>query len=163
MEMRLFGPVGLKVDGIQVKVGGQANQLFLAILASVGGHHVTVDSLIRKFWPEESTPIDPRQRLAQIVAELRRALRRLEVDASQVLPDYRQGYRLLIDRSSVDLHRFTDLCREAASRGRRTRRRRPWRLDWAEPAGEGRAVAERLELAISHTVRPEPRSGSSES
>src|SRR5918994_7846589 len=72
---RLCGPLGLKIDGLDVASGlpgGQATALLSYLLASPD-RAADRDELIAALWPE-SPPRDPQGALRPILSRLRRAV-----------------------------------------------------------------------------------------
>jgi DNA-binding SARP family transcriptional activator len=120
MKIRLFGPVTVEADGNRADIGGPLQQLVLAILASIGGHHVPADTLIDQIWPlddpDTRRPQDPRRRLHELIYDVRIALSRVGRDGQATLVQRNQGYCLAVDRDGVDLLRFHDLRHRADDR-----------------------------------------------
>ncbi|MGY2063662.1 AfsR/SARP family transcriptional regulator, partial [Nocardia gipuzkoensis] len=89
-----------------VGVGHARQQCVLAALLVDGDTPVTVDQLIDRVWGEQASP-RAAGTLHTYIARLRRLL-----DPAQIL--HRSGaYRLTVDASAVDLHRFRDLVARA--------------------------------------------------
>jgi len=117
MDIRLFGPVTVSIDGNPVNVGRPLHKLLVAILASAGGRHVPTDSLIDQMWPldapEPRRSRDPRQRLYEVISDVRTALPKAGRNGKTMLSQGDQGYSLSVGRSEVDLLRFHDLWHRA--------------------------------------------------
>jgi tetratricopeptide (TPR) repeat protein len=108
----ILGTTALLLDtGPDDRWGPPKERAVLATLAVHAGQVVTVDKLLRWVWPEDSVPDNPAQAYNTYATRLRRALDRLpsppELRAGQ------GGYRLELDRSLLDIHRFRSVLTEA--------------------------------------------------
>ena len=125
LEIRLLGPLEVRLGGRPVGVSGGKRHGLLAVLALRHGRVVAVDELIDALWGEE-LPAAPRNALQHHVARLRAALGQESIVGSS------DGYAL--GDVTVDAARFEQLLAE-------TRR--------ASREGDTRAGAESIELALA--------------
>lgn len=85
--------------------GKPKERALLATLAVHAGRVVPLDTLLRWAWPDDaSTPANPGPTFHTYTTRIRRALERLP--SPPRLRAGQGGYRLEIDRSRIDLHRF---------------------------------------------------------
>jgi predicted ATPase/DNA-binding SARP family transcriptional activator len=101
VEIRLFGPLEVVVDGRVQPIAGQGERSLLAALACSAGRVVPVDRLIDDLWGED-LPANPANALQVRVSKLRRQL-------GGFISTTSAGYVLDVDPAGVDLHRFTQL------------------------------------------------------
>lgn len=163
----ILGRTALLVDGMLREDWGRPKErAILGALLVHAGRWVSIDTIIDWAWPEETTL--PRNRgptFHHYAAKIRGALKQLPVPAT--LQPSRGSYRLLIDRSLVDYHRFNVLLANASSHLRRgtpraaadsaSRALELWRarpLDdlRGEPAGAWRIRAEDEWLTANTTL-----------
>ena len=98
MEIHLFGPLEVIVDGKVVPIGGQGERSLLALLACSGGKVVACDRLIDSLWGED-LPANPTNALQVRVSKLRRQVSgRIRTEPG--------GYALDVGSDSVDVLRF---------------------------------------------------------
>ncbi|GAA3277533.1 tetratricopeptide repeat protein [Dactylosporangium vinaceum] len=146
MEIRLLGPVELRLDRQVVDAGPPQQRHVLAVLAADAGRTVTSELLIDRVWDE--APPGARRTLHVYLTRLRRLL---AGGAGPVLLRRSGGYALDVPAEQVDLNRFRDLVEQA--RGRRDDDgvgllRRALRLWTGEPlAGLPGSWAERMRRA----------------
>ena len=101
LELRLLGPLEVSRRGRPVALGGPKPRALLAVLALELGRVVSLDRLVEDLWPR--TPPETAAHAVQVyVSQLRKAL-------GDVLARQGPGYTLALERSRVDLHRFTQL------------------------------------------------------
>ena len=124
MEFHLFGAVEVTSGGASVNLGRRRERGLLAVLVIDVGRFVPADRLIDLLCTDDPPP-QPRNALRVHVSRLRKALAKAEADKHGVrLVGRADGYALLADPESVDLHRFTRLvadargCADAAERAR---------------------------------------------
>jgi DNA-binding SARP family transcriptional activator/pimeloyl-ACP methyl ester carboxylesterase len=121
MRVRLLGPIVVDTDdGESVAFSAAKERSFVAALALAGGRTVSTDSLISSLWGEDP-PAAARKTLQTYVWNVRRAL-----GADRVMTEP-EGYRLVVAREEVDVHRFRTFVRdgdEALRQGRVDRARR---------------------------------------
>jgi predicted ATPase/DNA-binding SARP family transcriptional activator len=125
LELRLLGPLEVRLGGRPVEVSGGKRHGLLAVLGLRHGRVVAVDELIDALWGEE-LPAVPRNALQHHVARLRAALGQESIVGSS------DGYALA--DASIDAARFEELLAEA--RG-------------ALREGDAQAGAESIELALA--------------
>jgi predicted ATPase/DNA-binding SARP family transcriptional activator len=125
LEIRLLGPLEVRLGGRPVEVSGGKRDGLLAVLALRRGRAVAVDELIEALWGEE-LPAAPRNAVQHHVARLRAALGQESIVGST------DGYAL--GDATVDAVRFEELLAEA-------------RGAWRE--GDARAGVKCLELALA--------------
>src|SRR5512132_3435814 len=104
----LLGPLTATVEGTPIELGGQKRRALLAALLLRAGEVVRRDELIDALWGEDP-PATARNTLQVSVSQLRKLLPDglLETNAS--------GYRLAVDRSSVDVFEFAQLAQAGRS------------------------------------------------
>ena len=114
MEIRLLGPFEVRDGERTVALPRRQQRALLAALALRAGEVVSTDRLVADLWGERA-PASATGSLQNTVSALRKALGR------DVVLTQAPGYRLALERESVDAHRF--------ERSRRCprRRRRPAR------------------------------------
>ncbi|MFF5172317.1 tetratricopeptide repeat protein [Micromonospora sp. NPDC000089] len=106
MGIRLLGAAEASLGRAAIPVGTPKQQLVLAMLAVHAGRLVTVAELVDELWPEAP----PRSAVANVrtyAANLRRAFDAVSTTPGVLVRDG-LGYRLMIDRSSVDVLRLLD-------------------------------------------------------
>jgi len=118
MELRLLGPVELRVAGRMVHPGGARQRLVLAALAVDAGGPVPVETLIDRVWGQAPPP-QARHALQVYIARLRRLL---QPASGHPGPEPRLAYRaggytVEIDPERVDLHRLRRLAGQAREPG----------------------------------------------
>jgi DNA-binding SARP family transcriptional activator len=101
VEVRLLGPVELRVDGLLVPIERVQVRRLLAVLTMRPGALLSTDELIEELWPGE-LPQSPRAALRVVASRLRGALSR---HASR-LKLSGDAYQLDVDHSAVDLATF---------------------------------------------------------
>ncbi|MEU0563643.1 BTAD domain-containing putative transcriptional regulator [Dactylosporangium sp. NPDC006015] len=112
MEIRLLGPVELRLDHHVVDAGPPQQRHVLAVLAADAGRPVTTELLIDRVWDE--APSGARRTLQVYLTRLRRLLAP-DGDAP-VLPRRSGGYVLDVAPERIDLNRFRDLIDRARGR-----------------------------------------------
>ena len=108
VDIRVLGPVDVRVDGESVQLGGPKQRALFALLVAGGPGVVSVDVLIEGLWGEQQTS-GARSTLQTYVSNLRQAL-------GGHLVHERGGYRLEADPESVDAVRFEAILEESYSR-----------------------------------------------
>ncbi|WP_410813167.1 AfsR/SARP family transcriptional regulator [Micromonospora sp. 067-2] len=100
MQIHLLGPLEVRDDpATPIEVGGVLLRRLLILLALEPGRTVSAAHLVDALW-EDAPPTAAGNALQALVSRLRRAVPGLPVDARP------GGYRLAVDRSAIDLHRF---------------------------------------------------------
>ncbi|QGN32085.1 BTAD domain-containing putative transcriptional regulator [Microlunatus sp. Gsoil 973] len=116
MQIAILGPLEVTVSGRRVSLAGARLRTLLVRLAVDAPKPVSVPELIDAVWSEDP-PVDATNALQSLVSRLRRAFG----DPAVVVADP-AGYRLALDRSAIDLHRFIE---SAGQAGRLQRADRP--------------------------------------
>ncbi|PZG03061.1 hypothetical protein C1I95_34080, partial [Micromonospora craterilacus] len=114
VEVSVLGPLRLRVNGAEVKVGGPRPRAVLALLVAAGGRAVPATTLIEQVWPD-SPPPAVSNTLQGYVALLRRLLepgRAARAAARRVVWNG-SGYALRLRPASVDADRFERVAIEA--------------------------------------------------
>ncbi|WP_341718075.1 BTAD domain-containing putative transcriptional regulator [Micromonospora sp. FIMYZ51] len=113
VEVSVLGPMRLRVEGAQVKVGPRPRAV-LALLVAAGGRAVPASTLIEQVWPD-SPPPAVHNTLQGYVALLRRTLEpgRVARAAARTVVWDGSGYALRLAPTSVDAARFEQAATEA--------------------------------------------------
>ncbi|MFI7675753.1 AfsR/SARP family transcriptional regulator [Actinophytocola sp. NPDC049390] len=109
----ILGTTALLLDGgPDEKWGKPRERAVLATLAVHADQVVPIDKLLRWVWPgDQPVPANPGPTFNTYATRIRRALERLPRPPK--LRAAQGGYRLEVDRSSIDLHLFRDLVAQA--------------------------------------------------
>lgn len=109
----ILGRTALLLDGGPDDTWGKPRErAVLATLAVHADQVVPVDKLLRWVWPEDQpVPANPGPTFNTYATRIRRALERLPQPPT--LRAVQGGYRLEVDRASIDLHLFRDLVTQA--------------------------------------------------
>jgi DNA-binding SARP family transcriptional activator/Tfp pilus assembly protein PilF len=113
VELRLLGPVEVRVNGLQVDMGHARQRAVLAILLLGLNEVVPTDRLIDRVWGDEP-PRSARNIIYGYVTRLRAAITALE-DSAVVLSRRAGGYILEADPEYLDVFRFRRQVAEAAA------------------------------------------------
>jgi predicted ATPase/DNA-binding SARP family transcriptional activator len=105
VQIGVLGPLEVRDGDTVLEISGARLRQLLTVLAVNAPRAVSVSSLVEALWPDEP-PADATNALQSLVSRLRRALG--DPDLVQQAPG---GYRLAVDASVVDLHRFDELSR----------------------------------------------------
>jgi DNA-binding SARP family transcriptional activator len=107
LDIRLLGPLDVRLADVSVELGGAKPRAILAMLALHGGRVVSVDQLVEAGWGTEA-PLRAVNSVPVYISQLRKALgaSRIETRAP--------GYALNLDPTELDLTRFEDQVRAAA-------------------------------------------------
>ena len=103
MELRLLGPLELRVGGQVVPIRTGRPRKLLVILALRLGERVTTDTLIEAIWGEDSS-LDKLNALQVLVSYTRKALS--VTGGAATIETVEGGYRLLAAREDVDAYRL---------------------------------------------------------
>ena len=106
VDIRVLGPLEVRSNGADVRLGGRKQRTVLALLAAEVGKRVSVDALIDGVWGEAPTP-GARSTLQTYVSYLRAAI-------GDIIVRDDGGYRLATDPRHVDAVRFEDVVTRAA-------------------------------------------------
>ena len=146
LDLRLLGPVEVRIDGRVVALGAPKQRAVLAMLALEAGRTVSADRLAEGLWGEQPPASAPKM-VQLYVSQLRRLL---DGDGAQIVTRGR-GYELRLGHGEVDVDPVRALleqdraargARAVARRGARRRRRRAVRRR-RDPAPRRAAAARR--------------------
>ncbi|MBB4909763.1 AfsR/SARP family transcriptional regulator [Actinophytocola algeriensis] len=109
----ILGTTALMLDGSADDTWGKPRErAVLATLVVHANQVVPVDKLLKWVWPQDKpAPANPGPTFHTYATRIRRALERLP--SPPKLRAAQGGYRLEVDRSSIDIHRFRDLVADA--------------------------------------------------
>jgi len=116
VQIAILGPLEVSLGGRKVALAGARLRTLLVRLAVDAPKPVPIGELIEAVWDDEP-PADAANALQSLVSRLRRAFGEPALITAEPA-----GYRLEVDRSSIDLHRFAELAGQA---GRLQRQARP--------------------------------------
>jgi len=110
LEFGLLGAFEVSRDGQSLALGGRRQRAILAMLVCEAGHPVSVERLIDGVWGDPA-PSGVVTSVQSYVFHLRQVLEpdRSRGSAPTVLVTVPEGYRLVVDRRSVDATRFEEL------------------------------------------------------
>ncbi|HEY2938874.1 MAG TPA: BTAD domain-containing putative transcriptional regulator, partial [Gaiellaceae bacterium] len=98
VEIHVLGPLEVRSNGVEVRLGGRKQRTVLALLATEVGKRVSVEALIDGVWGDEPTAA-ARSTLQTYVSNLRAAI-------GDVIVRDDGGYRLAADPAQVDAVEF---------------------------------------------------------
>ena len=110
--VRVFGGMGVTVEGEPISIGGVRQRRLLALLAVRAGQVVSVDWLAEHLWTDEERPADPVPSLRTYISRLRGALPERLRDWIATAP---AGYQLTAPSEAVEHRRFLQLRSAAAA------------------------------------------------
>ncbi|WP_067677067.1 BTAD domain-containing putative transcriptional regulator [Nocardia miyunensis] len=113
VDLRVLGPVELRLGDATVAIGGRNPSAMLALLMLNRDRVVRSDELIHQIWGSDAAQAPP-ARLHVLVSKLRSQLRGQSVDDAAVIASDAAGYRLALDDAHCDLGRF-ESARSAAA------------------------------------------------
>src|SRR3954447_9006447 len=111
MDLRLLGPIELRLDGRPIELGPRKQRAVLAMLALEAGRTVSADRLAEGLWGDEAPPSGGKM-VQLYVSHLRRLL---DGDGVRIVTHDR-GYELQLDHGEVDSVRFERLLGEQRPR-----------------------------------------------
>ncbi|MCG0062481.1 MULTISPECIES: AfsR/SARP family transcriptional regulator [Streptomyces] len=113
MSIGILGPLRIEVDDAEVELCGAKLRDILAVLALRAGEGIRRDELIEELNLANTT----RDATNAVHAHIRRLRRWLETHGipADAVETVDSGYRLNVDRASVDAHRFRDLVQRGLS------------------------------------------------
>ena len=116
IDLRVLGPVEVRVDGTLMNPGGRQQRALLAMLTSDLDRVVPLDRIVDLLWSGEP-PDQAVATLQTYVANLRKALEpdRAPRTPAAVLLTQPPGYRLHLDPASIDAGRFELAVKEASA------------------------------------------------
>ena len=112
LDVRVFGPLVARRDGVELPLGGPKERAVLATLLAADGEAVSVDGLAESLWGDDQ-PRSAVRTLHAYVARLRKALA-ANGEGADLLVTLGRSYQLVLPPDAVDAHRFV----EAAALGR---------------------------------------------
>ncbi|WP_412740593.1 BTAD domain-containing putative transcriptional regulator [Krasilnikovia sp. MM14-A1259] len=114
ISVRLLGPVELQVSGQVMNLGPPKRRAVFAALAVDAGRPVSTGTLVDRVW-DEAPPAEARNALYAHILHIRRVLAAATKAGGTTVQLTRcaGGYRVDIDRDTVDLHRFRRLAEQA--------------------------------------------------
>ena len=111
MEVRLLGPIEVRLDDRPIELGPRKQRAVLAMLALQAGHTVSADRLAEGLWGEEPPPSGGKM-VQLYMSHLRRLL---DGDGVRIVTRGR-GYELQLLDGEVDAARFERLLAESRAR-----------------------------------------------
>ncbi|EFL29612.1 response regulator [Streptomyces viridochromogenes DSM 40736] len=112
VRFAILGTIEVRRDGVAIDVGHAMQRRVLAALLVDADRAVSVDALVDRVWGH-AEPVHGRRKLYGYVSRLRHAL---AADGTAITRERGGGYRLAVEPSVVDAHRF----RELSGRARKT-------------------------------------------
>jgi WD40 repeat protein/DNA-binding SARP family transcriptional activator len=141
LEFRILGPLGVRVDGSEVPVGGPKQRALLALLLLSANRVVSRDRLIDELFPDQSAE-SADHALRNQVSRLRKVLSPVAADEPRLVARP-PGYLLRVEPGELDLDRFERLViegRESLAAGDSVSASESFRA--AEGLWEGRPLAD---------------------
>src|SRR5690242_1285337 len=114
IEVRLLGPVEVRLDGRDAGVGGAKQRTLIALLALHAGDVVPVQQVVEELWGEAAWGTSTGN-VQMHVSRLRKVL--TAAGDGTLIATGAGGYRLDTARETVDTHRFEALTAEARATG----------------------------------------------
>ncbi|NUT21789.1 MAG: AfsR/SARP family transcriptional regulator [Hamadaea sp.] len=114
VEIRVLGSLSVRLDGVEVALGGPKQRAVLASLLLARPRSVSTGRILEDVWDGEAAP--SMTTLHAYIAELRRVLepdRRVRT-AARVLTTEGNGYALRVDAAAVDSAEFARLAADGA-------------------------------------------------
>jgi DNA-binding SARP family transcriptional activator/WD40 repeat protein len=109
MHYGVLGPLEARVDGELVAVGGPQQRRVLALLLQRSGHPVSTDRMVNCLWADGEAPDGAARSVMTYVSRLRSVLGEDSIERRD------DGYRLVLNGSSLDAGEFEACLSEAAS------------------------------------------------
>ena len=106
IDIRMLGPLEVRVDGVPVPLGGRTQRALVALLLLNANDVVPLDVLIDESWDGKPPQTAPAY-VQNCVSKLRKVIGKETVETRA------PGYRLRVDPDSIDARRFERLVREA--------------------------------------------------
>jgi len=117
MEFKLLGPLEAVLDGHRAPALARAKErCLLAVILMNEGRTLSPGELIYYVWDDDDPPEKTKRTFRSYLAHVREFLAAADGKARLVTEE--AGYRLQIDRDSVDLHRFRRLRNQAYAAAR---------------------------------------------
>jgi peptide/nickel transport system substrate-binding protein len=107
IEFRILGPLDVRLDGAQARVGGARQRALLAMLLLSANRVVSRDRLIEELFAD--APVETRDHTLRVqVSRLRQALSGEGGDTPRIVARA-PGYLLRVEPGELDLHEFEEL------------------------------------------------------
>lgn len=119
----ILGTIEVRRDGAPIDVGHAMQRRVLAALLVDAGRAVSADALVDRVWGDDEAAND-RRKLYGYLSRLRHAL---AADGTAITRERGGGYRLAVEPSAVDAHRFRALSDRARKAGGDLRAEALWR------------------------------------
>jgi predicted ATPase/DNA-binding SARP family transcriptional activator len=103
VEIGILGPLEVRIDGRAVGIAGSRLRTLVTRLALDAPAVVSTAELIDALWPQDP-PADPINALQSLISRVRRTL-----GAPDSIQQVGNGYRLSVDRGSIDAAAFAEL------------------------------------------------------
>lgn len=103
MEIGILGPLEVRIDGRAVGIAGSRLRAVVTRLALDAPAVVSTSELIDALWPQDP-PAEPINALQSLISRVRRTL-----GSAESIQQVGNGYRLQVDRGSIDATVFSDL------------------------------------------------------
>ncbi|SOC53501.1 BTAD domain-containing putative transcriptional regulator [Ornithinimicrobium cerasi] len=120
MQVSVLGTMRVTAGGEQVEIPGRRERTLLARLVADVGRMVPTSELVDALWPDDP-PRTAAKTLQTVVLRVRNAVEPDRAGTPRLLVTDGPGYRLALDPSVVDAHRFlrmVELARESMAGGR---------------------------------------------
>ena len=104
LDVRVFGPLVARRDGVELPLGGPKERAVLATLLAAEGEAVSIDGLAESVWGDDQ-PRSAVRTLHAYVARLRKALA-ANGEGADLLVTRGRSYQLVLPPDAVDAHRF---------------------------------------------------------
>lgn len=108
----VLGPVRMLAGGVEVHLGGAGVRVLLALLLLDANHVVPLDRIADALW-QDKLPVTARTIVQGYVSKLRKLLELHDPSGAVRILTRMPGYLLVIDPSTVDVHRARQLLAEA--------------------------------------------------
>ena len=111
LDLRLLGPVEVRINGRVVALGAPKQRAVLAMLALQAGRTVSADHLAEGLWGEQPPASAPK--MVQLYVS---QLRRLLVEDGAQIVTHGRGYELRLGHGEVDVIRFEQMLEQDRAR-----------------------------------------------
>jgi DNA-binding SARP family transcriptional activator len=108
MDLRVLGPLEVKVHEHELPLGPRKQRVVLATLVLDANRVVTLDELIDEVWPERP-PASATANVQSYAAAIRRLLEHADTSSRQRLVKRANGYVLNLDTEELDLLQFREV------------------------------------------------------
>lgn len=119
----ILGTIEVRRDGAPIDVGHAMQRRVLAALLVDADRAVSADALVDRVWGD-TEPANDRRKLYGYLSRLRHAL---AADGTAITRERGGGYRLAVEPSAVDAHRFRELSDRARKAGGDVQAEALWR------------------------------------